>query len=427
MQFLIKIPFINFLYEAEATYKSQTIKSRQGNINEIPISKLAMDKEKVIKKYQQEINHCYSKHVKLMDANILKVFNKNVTKDYSDITKDDIVEFFDKLINGEILTSHNKPYSPYTIEFFKSQLKKFFVWYTKVANPEQTAWLKTNKKAYKQKTASDILSLEEIKLLIKSCTNVRDKAIIAVLYDSAMRISEFTGLKLRNILRDRKGVVLEIEDGENKKTGARNVPLTTFSIKYLDEWLSVHPYIDDRDASLWLGRNGNSFTHNGVKHLLFRARHKAGLNKKISPHIFRHSRLTELGKTVTEQYLRIFAGWSKDSNTPNKYIHPDEEAVRNKILSIEPKKKLYTEEEVEAQFEDRLKVLEQKMEEKMVILDSSMAQASRRNKPEINSEQILQDYHKLRNGLLKIYGQMIAEGKFAEAEKFRKLAEQGLV
>jgi site-specific recombinase XerD len=377
-----------------------------------------MGKDKIVSAYQKEVNHCYSKHTKLLDGNILKVFNKNVTKDYNQITREDMVEFFNKLINGEILNSHNKPYSAYSIEFFKSQLKKFFKWYTREENPVQTSWLKTNKKAYKQKTSSDVLSEEEVKLLIKSCKNVRDKAIIAVLYDSAMRISEFTGLKLRNILRDAKGVVLEIEDGENKKTGARKVPLTSFSVKYLDEWLSVHPYVNDRDASIWLGRDGNSFTHNGVKHLLFRARDISGIKKKISPHIFRHSRLTVLGKTVTEQYLRIFAGWSKNSNTPQKYIHPDEEAVRDKILSVKPKKKLYTEQELEEKFEDRFK----KMEEQMM----AMAQSAQIHYQNISTEKIIEDYRKLRNGLNTIYHKMLAEGRTAEAEKFRKLAERGL-
>ena len=354
-----------------------------------------------------------------MDANILKVFNENVTKDYKDITREDIVEFINKLIKGEILNSHNKPYSPYSIEFFKSQIKKFFKWYTREENPVQTSWMKTNKKAYKEKTSSDVLSEEEVKLLIKHCKQVRDKAVIAVLYDSAMRISEFTGLKLRNILRDAKGVVLEIEDGENKKTGARKVPLTDFSVKYLDEWLSIHPYNDDRNASLWLGRNGNTFTHDGIKHLLFRARDRAGITKKISPHIFRHSRLTVLGKTVTEQYLRIFAGWSKNSNTPNKYIHPDEEAVRDKILSIKPQKKLYNEQEVEKKFEDRLK----KMEEKMM----AMAQSAQRHQPNIPTEKVIEDYHRLRNGINTIYQKMLTEGKYKEAEEFKKLAEQGMV
>lgn len=81
---------------------------------------------------------------------------------------------------------------------------------------------------------------------------------------------------------------------------------------------------------------------------------------------------------------------------------------------------------MQSEFEERFKQMEQQFQERMVILDGTMAQSARQHKPEINSEQILQDYHKLRNGLIKIYEQMIAEGKFAEAEKFRKLAEQGL-
>ena len=59
-----------------------------------------------------------------------------------------------------------------------------------------------------------------------------------------MRISEFTNTRIRNIIRDNKGIMIEVEDAEDNKTGYRRVPLT-FSAKYLDEWLSVHPYADE--------------------------------------------------------------------------------------------------------------------------------------------------------------------------------------
>ena len=422
-RYLIKIIIfvLSKANENDIAYTLQNIKSSKGNINTILNSKTAMGKEVVITAFQKEKNHAYSKHAKSLDASILKKFNMHVTKDYSKITKQDMIDFFDGLITGRIKSMHNKHYKPSTIELFKTQLHKFFKWYTKQDNPEQTSWLEKNKKAYNYKTADDIFSPEEINKLINTCKNIRDKAIIAVLYDSAMRVSEFINTKLKNILRDAQGVVIEIEDG---KTGKRKVPLT-FSVKYLDEWLSIHPYVKDKNSALWLSRNGNKLTTNGIREMMIRLSNRSNINKKLYPHILRHSRCTVLGKTVTEQYLRIFAGWSKNSGMPAIYCHPTEQAVREQIMSIEPQKKIYTEEQVEKQFEQRFKVLEQQFQEKMRILDSQMAKTARSRVPEINSEQILQDYHRLRNGLIKIYEQMIAEGKFAEAEKFRKLAEQG--
>ena len=50
--------------------------------------------------------------------------------------------------------------------------------------------------------------------------------------------------------------------------------------------------------------------------------------------MFRHSRLTELAKYLTEAELCRFAGWSIGSNQVRRYVHLAQEDVENKILSI---------------------------------------------------------------------------------------------
>ena len=49
------------------------------------------NKDKIFKRYQDEVNHSYTKHTKTLDNTIMNVFNEYVTRDYNDITKDDMV------------------------------------------------------------------------------------------------------------------------------------------------------------------------------------------------------------------------------------------------------------------------------------------------------------------------------------------------
>jgi DNA repair exonuclease SbcCD ATPase subunit len=64
-------------------------------------------------------------------------------------------------------------------------------------------------------------------------------------------------------------------------------------------------------------------------------------NKDIYPHLFRHSRLTELAnnRLLNEPQLRKFAGWSKSSDMPSIYFHLDDESLRKELINQEPKKK----------------------------------------------------------------------------------------
>ncbi len=58
-----------------------------------------------------------------------------------------------------------------------------------------------------------------------------------------------------------------------------------------------------------------------LERILDRTAHKAGFKKNIYPHLFRHSRLTELAPKIPEQALKAFAGWGQDSRMAAVYIH----------------------------------------------------------------------------------------------------------
>lgn len=72
----------------------------------------------------------------------------------------------------------------------------------------------------------------------------------------------------------------------------------------------------------------------GLQSLMWKLKSRAGIKKRIHPHLLRHTRLTELAKKLTEQELKIFAGWTPDSKMATQYVHLSGRDIDNSILRI---------------------------------------------------------------------------------------------
>lgn len=99
-----------------------------------------------------------------------------------------------------------------------------------------------------------------------------------------------------------------------------------------------HPFKKSPEAFLWVGvgsRNyGKPLKYDAVRMLLRKIAKRAGLKKRVTPHIFRHSRATELAKYLMEAQLREFFGWTKDSDMPAIYVHLSGRDTDKAILRI---------------------------------------------------------------------------------------------
>ena len=189
------------------------------------------------------------------------------------------------------------------------------------------------KKPRDTKLPEEILTPDEIKKVVQVADNFRDKAIMILLYETASRKGEFLQLKIKHIELDKKEYgMVTIPMG---KTDSRKVPII-YSVPYIQNLLNSHPNRDNPDAPLfitqgaWLGR---ALGEDGLKLLLKTLSQRAGIKKKVYPHLLRHSRLTELAKELTEQELKKFAGWTPNSNMASVYVHLSGSDVSNKILA----------------------------------------------------------------------------------------------
>src|SRR3990170_1809035 len=93
----------------------------------------------------------------------------------------------------------------------------------------------------------EILTEDDIKKLVESANNLRDKAFILVLYESGCRIGEILSLRIRNVQFDDYGAALIV----NGKTGDRRVRIILSAPK-LASWIEYHPLKKNTDAPLWV-------------------------------------------------------------------------------------------------------------------------------------------------------------------------------
>jgi hypothetical protein len=147
-------------------------------------------------------------------------------------------------------------------------------------------------------------------------------------------------LEIRNISFDEYGCVVLFEVG---KTGARRIRIVN-STPYLANWLSVHPLKDRRESWLWLNQGqvnrGEPMDYAGVRKLLKSIAKRAGINKAVNPHNFRHSRSTFLATgRLNEAQMCEYLGWAQGSRIPQTYVHLSGRDVDDAILKLSGMKK----------------------------------------------------------------------------------------
>ena len=130
--------------------------------------------------------------------------------------------------------------SEWTKHDYEVIIKKFFKWLRKTEEyPPEAKWIKP-KNVKNGKLPEDLLTKEEVKSMIDCAQNPRDKAMIAVLYESGCRVGELCNLNIKNITFDEYGCVVLFPRG---KTGPRRVRLA-FSTPFLATWIDNHPLKD---------------------------------------------------------------------------------------------------------------------------------------------------------------------------------------
>ncbi|RAK69821.1 site-specific tyrosine recombinase XerD [Hymenobacter edaphi] len=187
----------------------------------------------------------------------------------------------------------------------------------------------------------DTLSYEEIEQLLAAIdlsTNegTRNRAMLEVLYSSGLRVSELVGLRLSNMYVD-QGFVRVMGKGSKE----RLVPIGRDALKHVGLYLEgVRCHLEVQRGSediIFLNRRGGALSRVMVFNIIKDTAAKAGIDKVISPHTFRHSFATHLIEGGADlRAVQEMLG-HESITTTEIYTHLDRDYLRQVITAFHPR------------------------------------------------------------------------------------------
>jgi len=245
----------------------------------------------------------------------LKILAQHVGESsFQDLEKEDIEELVAWLYTRDTTKT--------TVGDYKQIIKQFWKWMHYGKEPPETAWIQGKHRTHQKLLPQNLLSPDDIEAMLNVVSNERDRAFIALLWETGARIGELLDLRISEIEED-SALSYVIVSG---KTGSRRLLLQE-SGPYLSAWLAVHPNPLPA-AFLWCkidlsqGSPTEQISYQYVRlKILEQAREKANIEKPANPHHFRHSRATYLANYLTEAQLCEWFGWVRGSRIPGRYVH----------------------------------------------------------------------------------------------------------
>jgi integrase/recombinase XerD len=187
----------------------------------------------------------------------------------------------------------------------------------------------------------DTLSLIEIDKLISAIDlsqkhGERNRSILETLYSCGLRVSELINLQLSNINFNEN--YIKVTGKGNKQ---RLSPISGKALKYLSMYINeVRIHLDIKKGNsdfVFLNNRGTKLSRVMIFLIIKKLAEKIGLNKKISPHTFRHSFATHLIEGGADlRAVQEMLGHSSITTT-EIYTHLDNDYLRSNIIQFHPR------------------------------------------------------------------------------------------
>jgi len=247
---------------------------------------------------------------KYKDLLIQKRYSKNTIKTYCGyfqdfcnyFKNDNLKEITTENINNYIL--HLIKSKNISISQQNQRINAIKFYFEKVLNRQKQFYnLHRPKKEHK---LPKVLSKNEVKKILDSSTNIKHKSILMLIYSAGLRRSELLNIRISDI--DSERMVINIRGAKGNKD--RISLLSNNTLNLLREYYK-------------------EFKHSptSVSNILKKAVAKAGINKKVTPHVLRHSFATHLLEQGTDlRYIQELLGHSS-SKTTEIYTHVSKRAI----------------------------------------------------------------------------------------------------
>jgi len=263
----------------------------------------------------------------------LKVALEFIKKDAEEITEQDIDNFANALIKNEILSGHNTPFA----QSVKIKIRRTLLQYLDWRIPKQSGLINSSLKVKEtvKNTSIKFLTEDEIDILYKNCKNNAERYLIAVLFSSGARASEFYNIRFNdiNLPKEKESfVTLNIRE-EFSKTKGRTIKLYyKNSLEAVAEFLNerkkqnfteeepvwnippstTQKKIEFMGCVKWLKKKEGKMEKTEIGRKI--------LDKHLNFHLFRHSSATWMANKLNRHEMCYYFGWRFSSPMPDIYI-----------------------------------------------------------------------------------------------------------
>lgn len=217
------------------------------------------------------------------------------------ITKEEINHYIHSLVINKGISSSQQNQRINAIKFYYEKVKGEKKLYFTIDRPKS------------KKNLPDALSTKEIKQILDSTENIKHKCIISILYACGLRRNELVNLKIKDILSDQ--MLIKIRNSKGNKD--RYVGLSNYLLMILRDYYQKYKpkeYIIE-------GINGGKYSAESILKVVKSAAIRAGIKRKVTPHMLRHSFATHhLEKGTDLRYIQEFLGHNS-SKTTEIYTH----------------------------------------------------------------------------------------------------------
>lgn len=217
-------------------------------------------------------------------------------KNLHQITATDIYQYQHHIVVEKKCSSSYQNQSINAIKFYLEQV---------LGQDKQHYALERPKKETK---LPEVLSTEEIGRILKSVVNLKHKTLLTTLYSGGLRMGELLSLSIADIDPDHMRIWIRGGKGAKDRITVLSPHLLSLLRLYYKEY---RPKI-----YLFEGPGGKPYAASSVRKVLQKAVTKAGIRKRVRPHVLRHSFATHLLEQGTNlRYIQTLLGHTSPKTT----------------------------------------------------------------------------------------------------------------
>ncbi len=231
----------------------------------------------------------------------------------------------------------NSGYKKNTIHDYVVIIKQFHRW---MVNTEKSHNLKERDllrirvppKECMTKTAEQLLTDEEIKKMLDACLqNQKYRALLAVMYEGGFRPIEVATLTWDHVKFSHPGVSINTA----RKTMIPRYVRLIMAAEYLAAWKRGYPGSPKGDALVFLSQKGGPVEYGAMAKQIKIIAKRAGIEKNVTPYLFRHSRITHLIQhQVQESIIKLMMWGNVETGMLKTYAHLTRDDVDKEIATL---------------------------------------------------------------------------------------------